>query len=86
MEETREKFLYFDEQGNAVGVGEETQIKEPADKPGAFVTQTIKAINGSFGSRKEVINDQLFEDIKDPSIEANLNDFKIDNISNQPEG
>lgn len=70
------RFVYFDEKGKPVGLGEETEIKTPLKKPGAFAVQTIVAANGMLSGVKEEIDEETFKKLKDPKSGLTLSSFK----------
>lgn len=75
-----DSYIYYDKQGNAVGVGEEAQFHASGPKRGSVVTQDIHLTNGTFTSRKEKIDKATAKDIHDESKKLSLKDFKINSI------
>lgn len=73
------QFLFFDSEGNAVGIGEKTrvttEINSSAKKREAV--QTIIAANGYHAAREQKIDEATAKDIRDPSKKLSLSDFKI---------
>lgn len=70
------RFVYFDDKGKPIGMGEETEIKTPLKKPGAFAVQTIIAANGMLSEQKEEIDEETFTKLKDPRSPLKLSSFK----------
>ncbi len=70
------RFVYFDEKGKPIGLGEETQVKTPLKKPGAYAVQTIVAANGMLSEQKEEIDEETFKKLKDPNSSLKLSSFK----------
>lgn len=76
----KKHFLFFDKQGNAVGVAEETSVVLPVEgKIGAETTQTIIATAGGTSDYREEIDASVYKDINDPSKKIGLKDFKVKN-------
>lgn len=68
------KFVYYDEDGKAVGVGQE--IKLVQDKGNGFrEIQTIRAGAGALSDDKVEITEQQFDDLNDSKKDLSLEDF-----------
>lgn len=72
--------LYFDDNGNAIGLATITEHQEKINSD--EVTQTISAGHGGESDRMEEIDQKTFDDIKNPDLKTSLKDFKIDKASN----
>jgi hypothetical protein len=76
--EKLDRFVYFDDQGKAIGVGEELTMTDPVGgKLGGYTSQTVRATAGAFTERKQKVDDAVYRDINDPAKKLDLKDFKL---------
>ena len=71
------KFVYLNESGKAVGIGEEMEIITPTKTPGFEIIQSVYSGSGSMTGDKLPVDEEIFKEVNDPKKDIWLKDLEV---------